>query len=1240
MPRRHFRIGLVLALAVGTFAVFAPSAQAAVTLTVNSTGDVATNFGDCGSNSTTVPPSLSLREATCIANNYGNSQAVTIDVSAGTYTLTNGELQLNKVSGSNVTITGAGSASTVIDGDHLSRVLDLDPNVVGGVTTSISGVTITNGRDSTFGGAGIIAGSGTKTSLDTLTVTDSVLSNNQASFNVKTQSNKPGGGISMQGGKLTLTNDTLSNNESYSSGGSGVWYQAAGSAAGQTLTVSGSTFSGNSAPNSGASGTVGGALAVSGGAGGTYTVTNSTFTGNTASSATSEAAAGAAIWDEAGSLTVTGSTFTNNSVSNSVSAVGGGAVLWDAGSATLQYDRMVGNTTTGTGADVMTNSGSGSVTATEDWWGCNAGPNTSGCDSTTGTNLTAAPRLTLSATASPAHVIGPNGTSTLTASLLTDSNGGAVSGSNLTGAFDGVPVTFADPPGDATVTLASGAHSVNLASGTASIDYHSNTTVGPDNDAVTLDNGSATDVLEVDEAPTINSADTANFTTGTAGTFTVTTTGYPNAEINETGSLPSGLTFQDNGDGSATISWTPDAGTGGNYPLNLTASNGYSPDATQTLTVTVSQAPAFTSGSSATFVIGQAGSFDVTTSGFPTVSTISESGALPDGITYTDNGDGTAKLSGTPTGTGNTYPITLTAQNGVSPDGTQDLTIQVNQAPQVTQDPVDQTVAPGDPVTFTAAASGVPTPTVQWQVSTAGGGTFSDIGGATSTSYTFNAAAGDNGNQYRAVFSNGVGSPATSAAATLTVGTAPSFTSADHTTFAVGTPGSFPIATNGSPNASLSETGTQFPSWLTLTDNGDGTGTLTGTPPAGFGGTYDFTLGAANGISPDASQPFTLTVDEPAGITSANSTAFTAGSAGTFTVTTSGYPHPSLGSTGSLPSGVTFADNGDGTATLAGTTATGGTFPLTITASNTSGPDATQNFVLSVLPAVTSVSPSSGSTAGGTTITVDGSGFTDTSRVLIGQGGSGPVRASVVTQTPTEITAVTPAGKRGTWNVFVWTPGAGISAASHADLFSYQLSQPVVTAVSPSSGPSTGGTTITIDGSGFTDRSRVLIGQGGSGAVSASVVTQTPTELTAMTPAGKPGRWNVFVQTPGAGFSAATPADLFMYQLPSPVVTSVSPPSGPSTGGTTITIDGSGFTDRSRVLIGQGGTGAVIASVVTQTPTELTAVTPAGKPGRWNVFVQTPGAGFSDAVPADRFTYESPTSAMSRHAQEVARRLQ
>ncbi len=94
-------------------------------------------------------------------------------------------------------------------------------------------------------------------------------------------------------------------------------------------------------------------------------------------------------------------------------------------------------------------------------------------------------------------------------------------------------------------------------------------------------------------APAITSANNATFTVGSAGTFTVTTTGVPTATISETGALPSGVTFTDNGNGTATLAGTPAAGTGGTYPITITAANGVLPNASQGFTLTITT-PSFT----------------------------------------------------------------------------------------------------------------------------------------------------------------------------------------------------------------------------------------------------------------------------------------------------------------------------------------------------------------------------------------------------------------------------------------------------------------------------------------------------------------------------------------------------------------------------------------------------------------------------------------------------------------------
>lgn len=100
--------------------------------------------------------------------------------------------------------------------------------------------------------------------------------------------------------------------------------------------------------------------------------------------------------------------------------------------------------------------------------------------------------------------------------------------------------------------------------------------------------------------------------------------------------------------------------------------------------------------------------------------------------------------------------------------------------------------------------------------------------------------------------------------------------------------------------------------------------------------------------SSDNSHTLSVTGIAPT-ITSANSTSFFAGIAGSFTITTTGTPAPTLSVTGTLPTGLTFTDHLNGSATISGTaTGTAGAYPLTITASNSVSPDASQSFTLNV----------------------------------------------------------------------------------------------------------------------------------------------------------------------------------------------------------------------------------------------------------------------------------------------------
>ena len=198
-------------------------------------------------------------------------------------------------------------------------------------------------------------------------------------------------------------------------------------------------------------------------------------------------------------------------------------------------------------------------------------------------------------------------------------------------------VTFTDN-GDGTGTLAG---TSSVAPGVYTFTLQADNGVSPNaTQAFTL-------TLAASGAPVITSAPGTTVTAGTAMTpFTVTTTGFPLPSLTKTGALPSGVTFTDNHNGTATISGNPKATTGGTYIFTVTAENSEG-TVRQTFTLTVNQAPTITSKASATFAAGDPGTFTVTTSGFPAPA-LTDSGTLPAGVTFTDNGNGTATISGTP----------------------------------------------------------------------------------------------------------------------------------------------------------------------------------------------------------------------------------------------------------------------------------------------------------------------------------------------------------------------------------------------------------------------------------------------------------------------------------------------------------------------------------------------------------------------------------------------------------------
>jgi hypothetical protein len=178
-------------------------------------------------------------------------------------------------------------------------------------------------------------------------------------------------------------------------------------------------------------------------------------------------------------------------------------------------------------------------------------------------------------------------------------------------------------------------------------------------------------------------------------------------------------------------------------------------------------------------------------------------------------------------------------------------------------------------------------------------------------------------------------------------------------------------------------------------------------------------------------------------------------------------------------------------------------------------------------------------------------------------------------------------------------------------------SQPAVGSVTPSSGPTSGGTVITITGSSFVSGATVYVG----GASATGVTFVSSTELRATTPPGTAGPQALQVVNPG-GLSA-TLTNGFSYTSTSvrPSYGSVSPTSGPTSGGTVLTISGSSFVSGATVRIG----GVNATSVTFISATQLRATTPPGTIGGKSVQIINPG-GLS-ASRANAFYYTSGSSA-------------
>ncbi|MGW3955218.1 IPT/TIG domain-containing protein [Streptomyces sp. NPDC004752] len=246
-------------------------------------------------------------------------------------------------------------------------------------------------------------------------------------------------------------------------------------------------------------------------------------------------------------------------------------------------------------------------------------------------------------------------------------------------------------------------------------------------------------------------------------------------------------------------------------------------------------------------------------------------------------------------------------------------------------------------------------------------------------------------------------------------------------------------------------------------------------------------------------------------------------------------------------------------------------------------------------PIITSLSPTQGPAAGGTAVTLTGSGFTGASSVKFG---TNP--AQFTTLSDTTISCTAPAGS-GSSAVTVTAP----SGTSNSVTFTY-LPTPVIGSITPTQGPTAGGNSVTITGTALSGATAVMFG-----SHSATITANIGTQINVQAPADAAGPVSLTVTTGGG---TSTPVSYFY--VPLPTVDSVFPVLGPTLGGNTVTVTGSNLTLTSAVRFGShAATGISVLS-----DGELTALAPFGS-GTVTVTVTTPGGTSLPGVGDPYYTY-------------------
>lgn len=277
---------------------------------------------------------------------------------------------------------------------------------------------------------------------------------------------------------------------------------------------------------------------------------------------------------------------------------------------------------------------------------------------------------------------------------------------------------------------------------------------------------------------------------------------------------------------------------------------------------------------------------------------------------------------------------------------------------------------------------------------------------------------------------------------------------------------------------------------------------------------------------------------------------------------------------------------------------------------------------VSILPpptlTITQINPTSGPTTGGTSVMITGSGFAASITAKF-DGISATQVSRIDSRT---LIAVTPPHIEATVDVQV--ANSPSETATLPQAFTYVSTPPAnpaptITSINPNSGPTSGGTAVTITGTHFLANPRVRLG----GLLAYNIIRVSDTTITATTPAHAAGAVDVMVLNTDNQSALLPNGYTYIAPPAGPTITGINPNSGPTSGGTVVTITGTNFETGAFVAFGDNTTNYGATNIVVNSSTSITATTPPHAAGPVTVFVNNPSP-TPRASLVDGYTYIEP----------------